>query len=370
MRREFRRALTAAAAGRLVGREEIITLLAALPGEEEEALRRQADAVRAASVGDAVYLRGVIEFSNYCRCRCHYCGLRADNRKLARYRLSPEEILACARQGAELGYGTIVLQSGEDPYYTAEMIASLVKEIKSMGLAVTLCVGERPREDYALWRRAGADRYLLKHETANPELYQQLHPGMGLKRRLECLKWLKELGYQVGSGNIVGLPGQSLADLADDLLLLRELKVEMAGIGPFIPHPETPLGGYPAGDLGLTLRVLAVARLLLPFAHLPATTAVGTLAPDGRQRALQGGANVIMPNLTPPGYRERYQIYPNKICINERPEDCRSCLEAMVTGIGRYLGRGPGHFQGVKQDAPRHGERFGSILNLKGRKEN
>ncbi len=343
MRPDFTASWQRAAAGEELHREDIVNLLAAAPGEEEEALYRLADGVRARVAGDEVHLRGIIEFSNYCRRRCCYCGLRADNTRLHRYRLMPEDIVAVARQGAELGYGTIVLQSGEDPWYTAPVVARIVREIKKLGVAVTLCVGERPREDYALWREAGADRYLLKHETANENLYARLHPGMSWQERRQCLAWLRELDYQVGSGNIIGLPGQTLEDLADDLILLRELDVEMAGLGPFIPHPATPLGGEPAGSLDITYRVVATARLVIPFSHLPATTAVGTLAPNGRQLALQRGANVIMPNLTPTRYRADYQIYPNKICIKEGPEDCRHCLQGMVRALGRRLGRGPGH---------------------------
>ncbi|WP_338832948.1 [FeFe] hydrogenase H-cluster radical SAM maturase HydE [Neomoorella humiferrea] len=343
MRTEFAASLEKAAAGAELTRKDIINLLAAAPGAEEEALYRLADSVRARVAGDEVHLRGVIEFSNYCRRRCYYCGLRADNVNLQRYRLMPEDIVAAARRGAELGYGTIVLQSGEDPWYTGPVLAGIIREIKKLGVAVTLCVGERTRDEYALWREAGADRYLLKHETANAALYNRLHPGMSWQERLQCLQWLRELGYQVGSGNIIGLPGQTLEDLADDLILLRELDVEMAGLGPFIPHPATPLGGEPPGSLDLTYRVVATARLVIPYAHLPATTAVGTLAPNGRQLALQRGANVIMPNLTPTRYRVDYQIYPNKICINEGPEDCRHCLEGMVRALGRRLGQGPGH---------------------------
>ncbi len=343
MRPEFATSLVKAAAGRELEREDIITLLGAAGGEEAGAFYRLADAVRARVAGEEVHLRGIIEFSNYCRNHCYYCGLRADNAKLHRYRLLPEDIIAAARHGAELGYGTVVLQSGEDLWYTAPMLADVIRAIKKLGIAVTLCVGERPREDYALWREAGADRFLLKHETANEELYARLHPGMSWQQRRQCLDWLRELGYQVGSGNIIGLPGQSLADLADDLLLLRQLDVEMAGLGPFIPHPDTPLGGEPAGSVELTYRVVAAARLVVPYAHLPATTALGTLAANGRQLALARGANVIMPNITPTEYRADYQIYPNKICVNEGPEDCRHCLEGMVRSLGRRLGRGPGH---------------------------
>ncbi|HBT47215.1 MAG TPA: [FeFe] hydrogenase H-cluster radical SAM maturase HydE [Peptococcaceae bacterium] len=350
MRREFIAALERVTADRGADKEDIVVLLTAQPGGEEEALYRQADALRVRYVGDEVHLRGVIEFSNYCRRRCRYCGLTADNHALPRYRMDPEEILAAARRGVDLGYKTIVLQSGEDPWYTGEVLAEIVACIKEWGVAVTLCVGERTREEYELWRRAGADRYLLKHETANPELYSRLHPGMSWDKRMACLRWLKELGYQVGSGNIVGLPGQTLEDLADDILLMRELEVEMAGIGPFIPHPHTTLRTHPAGSLDLTYRVLAVTRLVIPWAHLPATTAVGTLSPNGRQMALQRGANVVMPNLTPKKYRAAYQIYPGKICLEEAPEDCRRCLEGMIRGLGRIVATHPGH--GLKGRRP------------------
>lgn len=343
MRPVFREALEKLADGGRPGREEVLALLQASPGEEEESLFRAADAVRRRVVGDEVHLRGVIEFSNHCRRHCLYCGIRADNRRLERYRMQPAEIVAAARRGVELGYKTIVLQSGEDPWYTRETLAEIIRSIKEWGVAVTLCVGERPREDYACWREAGADRYLLKHETANPRLYARLHPGMHLADRLNHLRWLKELGYQVGAGNIVGLPGQTLADLADDLLLLRDLRVEMAGIGPFIPHPDTPLGQYPPGSVSLTLRVLAVARLLLPWCHLPATTALATLNPEARRLTLLRGANVVMPNLTPARYRRNYEIYPNKICLDEDPGHCRLCLHQLVSGLGRRLAAGPGH---------------------------
>lgn len=328
-----------------IGRQEILALLegSAGPGERE-ALFRAADEVRRRYVGDEVHLRGIIEFSNHCVRNCHYCGLRAANRSLPRYRMSPQEMVAIAERAAALGLGTVVLQSGEDPYWDAEKLAAVVREIKRRtGLAVTLSVGDRPREDYARWREAGADRYLLKHETADADLFRRLRPGTTLAGRLERLRDLRELGYQVGSGNMVGLPGQSLASLADDIVLLQELDVEMAGIGPFLPHPQTPLAGAQPGSVDLTLRVLAVARLALPWAHLPATTALGTADPEGRQKALRCGANVIMPNVGPTEYRPLYQIYPGKICLGDRAENCVACLHRMVEGLGRTIGRGPGH---------------------------
>lgn len=328
-----------------IGRREVLALLegSAEPGGRD-ALFRAADEVRRRYVGDEVHLRGIIEFSNHCVRNCHYCGLRAGNHSLARYRMTPSEMVAIAERAAGLGLGTVVLQSGEDPYWDAEMLAGVIWEIKRRaGLAVTLSVGDRPREDYARWGEAGADRYLLKHETADAELFRRLRPGTTLGGRLQCVRDLRELGYQVGSGNMVGLPGQTLASLADDIVLLQELDVEMAGIGPFLPHPQTPLAGAQPGSVDLTLRVLAVARLALPWAHLPATTALGTADPEGRQKALRCGANVIMPNVGPTEYRSLYEIYPGKICLGDRAESCLVCLRRMVQDLGRTMGRGPGH---------------------------
>jgi len=324
------------------------TVLALLEGsvdpDARSALFQAADEVRRRYVGDEVHLRGIIEFSNNCVRNCHYCGLRAANTALPRYRMSPSEIVTIAERAGGLGVGTIVLQSGEDPFWDAATLAEVVGEIKRRtGLAVTLSVGDRSREDYALWREAGADRYLLKHETSDAELFRRLRPGTTLDGRLTCLGYLRELGYQVGSGNMVGLPGQSLETLADDVILLRNLDVEMAGIGPFIPHPDTPLASAPPGTVDLTLRVLAVTRLALPWAHLPATTALGTADPEGRQKALRCGANVVMPNVGPTDYRRLYQIYPGKICVDEMADKCLACLKGMISSLGRSVGRGPGH---------------------------
>ncbi|MBT9171997.1 MAG: (FeFe) hydrogenase maturase subunit HydE [Syntrophomonadaceae bacterium] len=313
-------------------------------GEDEARLLAAADRVRKQSMGERVHLRGLIEFSNYCERNCLYCGLRRANGSLVRYRMEGEEILAVARAGAALGYRTVVLQSGEDSCYTAKMLAEVVCRLKSeLDLAVTLSVGERSREEYKLWREAGADRYLLKHETADRELYQALHPDMTFDNRRRCLYWLRELGYQVGSGCMVGLPGQTLESLADDLLFMQELDVEMAGIGPFIPNPSTPLGHCQGGTAGLTLKMIAAARLLLPQAHLPATTALGTVDSQGRQKALQAGANVVMPNITPNRYRRMYEIYPNKICLDDNPAHCRNCIGGIIAGLGRTVATDCGH---------------------------
>ncbi|WP_018084957.1 [FeFe] hydrogenase H-cluster radical SAM maturase HydE [Desulfurispora thermophila] len=307
-------------------------------------LRAAADEVRRQTVGEAVHLRAIIEFSNYCRKNCLYCGLRRDNHTLARYRLEDEQILAAADSAHRLGYRTVVLQSGEDPHYSAGKIARLVERIKEKyDLAITLSLGERSKEDYCLWRRAGADRYLLKQETADEALFRFLKPDTSLKQRLNCLYWLKELDYQVGSGNMVGLPGQSLSTLARDILLMRQLQVDMAGIGPFLPHPQTPLKDFPAGQLNLCLKTLAVARLSLPGAHLPATTALSTLHPSGRELALQWGANVIMPNLTPLAVRDKYLIYPQKADIIEEPEKTLVQINSLLARLNRPVAAGPGH---------------------------
>jgi len=280
----------------------------------EKELFQKADEIRKTFCGDEVYIRGIINFSNYCCRNCLYCGLRRDNKKIKRYRMRPEEIVYAAREIVNLGVHTVVLQSGDDFYYTREMISWIIQRIKQMGdVAVTLSVGERSVEDYKVWKEAGADRYLLKHETANSKLYEKLHPGQSLKKRVKLLHALKSMGYQIGAGNIVGLPGQTIEDLADDLLFLKDLDVDMAGIGPFIPQKDTPLGNFSAGKLALTLRVLALARTITQDTHLPATTALATSDPEnGLLMGLKVGANVIMPDFTPAGSRERYLIYDDK----------------------------------------------------------
>ncbi|OPY71078.1 MAG: Biotin synthase [Syntrophorhabdaceae bacterium PtaU1.Bin034] len=325
-------------------KEDLIALIQS-KGKDEDNVFECADRVRSRHMGDEVHLRGIIEFSNYCVKNCLYCGLRRDNRTLERYRMSAEEILDAAREGAQAGLKTIVLQSGEDPFYTGEMLAGLIVRLKEEhGVAVTVSVGDRKKADYRLMRKAGADRYLLKHETADPELFTKLRPGTTLEGRIRRLVWLKELGYQVGSGNMVGLPGQTIESIADDILLLRELDVEMAGIGPFIPHYGTPLAGCTTGDVGMTLKVLAVARIALPFTHLPATTALGSIHPEGRQLALARGANVVMPDITPVRYKKLYEIYPNKICITEEgPIQCVPCISGIILQSGRSIATDYGH---------------------------
>lgn len=322
------------------------------------ALFAAADRVRRQHVGDEVHLRGIIEFSNCCQRNCRYCGLRRGNPDLKRYRMSADEIFEAALAACKLGYRTIVLQSGEDSYYDADMIAGIVKRLKKLDLAVTLSCGERPYEEYLYWRKAGADRYLLKHETANELLYSQLHPDMSFAERRRCLEDLRQLGYQVGSGCMVGLPGQTPAVLAEDLLYLKELDVEMAGIGPFIPNPHTPLAGSAQGTVETTLKMIALTRLLLPQAHLPATTALSTIDPHGREKALQSGANVVMPNVTPQRFRSLYEIYPNKDRPGGDQSDSRQCVSNLINSLGRTVAQGQGHSPKPEfsQDLQKRGE--------------
>jgi biotin synthase len=301
-------------------RDEILYLLN-LDNEADVARLLQAgDAVRKACCGDAVQIRALVEFSNYCARHCNYCGLRAPNISVQRYRMSPDEIVELAGELNRKGLKTIVLQSGEDPYYTGEMIADIVRRIKSTtDTAITLCVGERSDEDYRLWKEAGADRYLLRHETASRELYERLHPDSDFDHRMRCLRVLRELGYQVGAGCMVGSPTQTVEHMADDIEFYRDFQPDMAGIGPYIPHPGTPFAGYPPGTVQMTLKMVALTRIVTRNALLPATTAIGSIEENGREMALEAGADVVMPNYTPLNYRVHYEIYPNKRCISEDP---------------------------------------------------
>ena len=330
------------AAGEGCSREQLLALVEA-EGPLQQALWAQADRVRARFLGQEVHLRALLEISNYCCCHCLYCGLRSANGRLQRYRMSPEEIVDTAKEALQLGYKTVVLQSGEDPWYDGDKIAGIVSEIKKLGLAVTLSLGERRPEELALWRRVGADRYLLRHETIDRELYQWLHPGRSLEARLETLEQLRGLGYQVGAGMMVGLPQQRTETLVEDLLFLRRLPVDMAGIGPFVANGSTPLADAPSGRVDRTLNVVALARLLMPYAHLPATTALGALESQGRWAALQVGANVVMPNITPREYRDKYELYPNKNSIQGSNSDARENIEKVLQGLNRRIGQGYGH---------------------------
>ena len=322
--------------------EELVQLLS-LPDEQIPQLMAAADTVRQNTVGNAVHLRGIIEFSSYCKQHCAYCGLRADNREIERYRLSPEIILETAKAAVDTGYHTLVLQCGEDMKIAPETIAELTTEIKQMGAAVTLSCGERSYEVYQLWRKAGADRYLIKHETADPALYKSIRPGHTLYERLQCQHWLKELGYQLGSGCMIGLPGQTVDILARDLELMKEMEVEMCGMGPFIPHAQTPLHFGNTGSISMTLKMMAAARIYMPWMMLPATTALVSLHPEGRELALRAGANVIMPNVSPETTRSLYQIYPGKLNHRDSMTDYYNKITALVEAEGRTVGTDLGH---------------------------
>jgi biotin synthase len=310
-------------------------LLSVETGDEKAEILSFADAVRRARVGDTVLLRGLVEFSSYCSNTCLYCGLNRSNRTIERYRLSFEEILAAAAAIAARGIGTIVLQSGEDGSQ-AGFIARVVSEIKDRySLAVTLSVGERSRADYGLWREAGADRYLLRIESSDPALYEALHVGRRFETRLRCLVDLRELGYQVGSGVMVGLPGQTTRTLAGDIRFFREMDFDMVGIGPFIPHPDTPLRDAAPGVVDTTLLMIALTRIVTGNAHLPATTALGSMGGrDYRIEGLKAGANVIMPNFTPTERKRLYEIYPGKRCIDEPSGACVFCMEGLASLAG------------------------------------
>ena len=301
-------------------REEFLTLLSNRNTETDLYARRLARGVRQKIYGDQVYIRGLIEFTSYCRNDCYYCGLRRSNHAAQRYRLTEEDILSCCQQGYELGFRTFVLQGGEDGYFTGERLAGLVRHIKKQypDCALTLSVGERTEEEYRAFWKAGADRYLLRHETADETHYRILHPEpLSLQHRKDCLRTLKKLGFQTGAGFMVGSPGQTAETLAEDFLFLKELDPEMVGIGPFISHKDTPFRSREDGTLEDTLFYLALVRLMLPRALLPATTALGTIAPDGRELGILSGANVVMPNLSPLSVRKKYMLYDGKISTGD-----------------------------------------------------
>lgn len=302
-----------------------------------EELRERADAVRRTIYGNQIYMRGLIEFTNYCRNDCYYCGIRCSNQKADRYRLSAEQILDCCKAGYELGFRTFVLQGGEDPYDTDERLCAVIRSIKEAfpECAITMSVGERSRESYQAMYEAGADRYLLRHETADEVHYGKLHPkNLTLKHRKQCLVTLKEIGYQVGCGFMVGSPYQTVDTLYEDLLLIKELQPHMVGIGPFIPHKDTPFHEQQAGTLDQTLRLLSVIRLIHPHVLLPATTALGTIHPKGREKGILAGANVVMPNLSPTNVRAKYLLYDNKICTGDEAAECRYCMQKRMESIG------------------------------------
>jgi biotin synthase len=360
--------------------EDILGRLGETDPDRLELLWRRADETRLATVGDQVHLRGLIEISNHCVRQCGYCGLRGGNRTIERYRMGEDEILACAHEAVAYGYGTVVLQAGEDPGLTCVLVAHVVRRIKAeTGLAVTLSLGERSLDDLRAWREAGADRYLLRFETSDPVLYRRIHPpapgrpgfDSDPSDRLDLLRELRSMGYEIGSGIMVGIPGQTLEIVARDIELFRTMDLDMIGVGPYIPHPRTPLGAaepgaQPAAHEGpgqlraaraprataedqapndelMVYKTVALTRLVCPQANIPSTTALATINKEsGREIGLQRGANIVMPNLTPPKYRVLYEIYPEKACINETAEMCRFCLLGRIESIGRHVGAGPG----------------------------
>lgn len=324
----------------ILPREELIRLITDATPESDEYLFSRARAAREEIYGKAVYMRGLIEFTNYCKNDCYYCGIRRSAKGAERYRLSEAEILDCCAAGYRLGFRTFVLQGGEDVFFTDERIISIVTQIKRRypDCALTLSIGERERASYEAFFQAGADRYLLRHETANDEHYCLLHPPeLSLSHRKQCLFDLKEIGYQVGCGFMVGSPGQSAAHLAEDLLFIHELKPHMVGIGPFVPHHDTPFADRPQGGLELTLRLLAMIRLMEPHVLLPATTALGTIHPQGREKGILAGANVVMPNLSPGSVRKKYMLYDNKICTGDEAAECVNCLGRRIASTGYEL---------------------------------
>ena len=333
-------------------RNDLIKLLSAKTPDEVEAVRAEAERVLLAHCGNGVYLRGLVEASNACACDCLYCGIRKSNRDVHRYTLSLEDILACARQCAEMGYGSMVIQSGEraDKKFL-DTIEEAVKRIKGEtatdkqpdGLGITLCIGQQTYETYKRLYDAGAHRYLLRIESTNPKLFARIHPAeQSFASRVECLKMLGEIGYQVGTGVMIGLPGQTLEDLADDILFFSTLDIDMIGMGPFIPHPGTPMGDLPCPDVPervrLALLMIAVTRLKLKDVNIAATTALQALDPVGREKGLRFGANVIMPQMSPTDVRADYQLYPGKPCLDENAKDCQSCLNMRIEFAGRKIG--------------------------------
>lgn len=320
-----------------LSRTELIALLK--DSSIDDALAEAANRVRKKYVGDEVHLRGIIEFSNICKRDCLYCGLRSSNKNIKRYRLMTDEIIDLANKAVGYGYKSIVLQSGEDEYYTVNMLKDIISNIKQMGAAVTLSLGEKNFEEYKAYKEAGADRYLIRIETTDKKLYEDLDTGMSHEERKRCLKDLKSLGYEVGTGNLVGLPNQTLESIAEDILFFKEIDADMVGLGPFIPNEDTPLKDFEADNFRMSIKVMGLVRLLLPDSNIPATTAMESLNRNGRVIALTSGANVVMPNITEGEYRKLYAIYPGKICVNETPNQCWNCITGKISSIGRTVSK-------------------------------
>lgn len=335
----------------MYSRDEIVEILAKDNADE---IFHLADETRKIFVGDEVHLRGLIEFSNICKRNCKYCGLQSGNKTVERYRLSEEEIINFAKKGVSYGYKTIVLQSGEDDFFDADRMCKIIRQIKNLDVALTLSIGEKSYDEYKAYKEAGANRYLLRIETTDEKLYSKLHPNMSFENRVNCLDNLKKLGFELGSGCLVGLPEQSNESLANDILFFEDIKADMIGIGPFIPHEQTPLWVENESDFEKNekfekaLRVMALVRIIMKNINIPATTAMETINPNGRIIALKSGANVVMPNITEGDYRKKYEIYPGKICLNDTPAHCRGCIEGKIKSIGRYISNDYGFSKSFK----------------------
>lgn len=349
----------------IISIEQIEAWLRETQKDKLDQLWQTADKIRKENVGDAVHLRGLVEISNYCVRACAYCGLRAARGKIKRYRMSADEILDCARQAAQWGYGTLVMQAGEDPGIQAAWMADVIHSIKDeTPLAVTLSLGERSYEELNIWRKAGADRYLLRFESSDRDLYSSIHPSRSgrVSDRIKMLKGLRILGYEIGSGVMVGIPGQSYTILARDIHCFRTLDLDMIGVGPYIAHPDTPLGQglkdrsaldkkdqVPNDELSC-LKAMALSRIVCPQANIPSTTALATINPrQGRELGLMRGANVVMPNFTPFPYRTQYEIYPGKACMNEDAQACHPCLSGRILKLKRTIGTGAGSRSRINQ---------------------
>lgn len=329
-------------------RNDLIRIISSRNPEYDEFLFKTADSIRRSIYGTDVYIRGLIEISNYCKNNCLYCGIRCKNKNAERYRLDEDEILECCDEGYRLGFRTFVMQGGEDSFFTDEMICRIVSAVKKKysDCAVTLSLGEKSYESYKAFYEAGADRYLLRHETASAEHYKKLHPqNMSFENRMKCLENLKSIGFQTGAGFMVGSPYQTDENLADDLLFISRFKPHMVGIGPFIPHQDTPFKEFPQGSLRDSLVMVALTRLLLPNALIPSTTALGTIDSNGRELGLKAGANVVMPNLSPVRFRKLYSLYDNKICTGEESAQCKVCLENRVRNAGYQIVCDKGDFR-------------------------
>lgn len=320
--------------------EEFVLLLKGRTKKLEEYAAKKARTIADSIYGKDIYIRGLIEFTNYCKNDCYYCGIQRSNKNALRYRLTEEEILQCCAEGYQLGFRTFVLQGGEDPYYTDERVVELVKKIKKEypDCALTLSIGEKPYESYEKFYKAGADRYLLRHETADLEHYGKLHPEeMSQKNRMECLRNLKQIGFQTGCGFMVGSPFQTVESIAKDFVFIHQLKPDMVGIGPFIPHKDTRFAKEQEGTLEDTLFYLSLIRIMEKNVLLPATTALATIHPKGRELGILAGANVVMPNLSPKSVREKYALYDGKVCTGEEAAECRGCLEKRVESVGYHI---------------------------------